>query len=228
MTRRAGPCSRGSARPPATGWPRLYMTCVRPRLGSRRVARSRLSPLSDPGLPVPDAFRPRRGWRCTRPRRSRRCATSSGGRRHSMSRSGCISSIAGAGASPKPRCAPSPRRGDRRLYPLRARSRPRRRPARPRSGAGALRDRVCRDRGASGWQIPATRLRGQPLPRVARNVCRIRIPDPGPRGGSGARRAVCPARRRGPLSRARPRLSRPPPGSRPISGRWACAAESRR
>ena len=68
---------------------------------------------------------------------------------------------------------------------------------------------------------PATRRDRQPLSRMARHVCRRRIPEPRPRGRGGARRAVCPARRRGPLSRCWPPVLPPPPGSKPISGRWA-------
>ena len=68
---------------------------------------------------------------------------------------------------------------------------------------------------------PGDQARRQPVPRMARNVCRRRVPGPGARGGGGARRAVCTARRRGALPGAGRLLRRPRPGSKPISGRWA-------
>ena len=58
---------------------------------------------------------------------------------------------------------------------------------------------------ASAWQT-RRRARRQPVPRLARHVCRRRLPEPRARGRRRARRAVRQARRRGPLPGAGRRL----------------------
>ena len=63
---------------------------------------------------------------------------------------------------------------------------------------------------------PGDQARRQSVPRMARNVCRRRVPGAGARSRSGARRAVCPARRRGPLPGAGRRFR----DCRPARGRF--------
>ena len=219
--------SRASKAPPApSGAPtRGTISCCTWR--RRRPARGRVPPLSGAGLPVPAAFRARLGpcgvyksdtlvRDARRPRRAGRAI---------------LDVEIGLHVDYLPRLGPRPRRrwrrargdGDHRLYALRARSRPRRRPSRPAKSRWRPASSAMPRSRASAWR-PGDPEPRQPVPRMARDVCRRRIPEPGARGGAGARRAVREARRRGPLSRRWPPPSPPPPGSKPMFWQMGLAA----
>src|SRR5581483_5609911 len=202
-------CGDGGGAVPAagrrvgSGMAPLHPPRVRARPGARRPARGRLPPLPGTGLPVSAALRPRLGAGDLQGRRPRRDAPGAApGRRDPRCRDRpAYRVLPRLGAERGGNGGDAGGAGDGCLYPLRARPRPGRRPARPRSGAGAVHRRLCRDRRRAPRR-PRDQAGGQPLSRVARHVCRGGIPATGAGGGGGARRAVRPPRRRGSLSRA--------------------------
>ena len=202
------------------GVARLHPPRIRAAARGRRSAGGLLSALSRAGLSVSDPFRPRLGPGGLQIRYAGRDAprASAGGRdarcrdrpaHRILPRLGPL----GSGDGGRARGA-----GDDRLYPLRARSRPRRRPARPRSGARAVHRRLCGDRARSAWptQHPARR---QPYREWLEMYAGAEYQEP--RATRPRRRSTSssPAAAARAASRPSPPTSPPRPGSKPISGR---------
>ena len=202
----------------------LHVAPLRAAAGGGDAAAAGIPPLPDPGLPVPDPFRPRlRRWRSSSPRASPRCAGQGARSRRSLEvEIGLhLEYCAGWGLSTRPAMAAEP--GARRPSPTPAgcstaawpatssTSKWRWRPApsaMPRSPPSMLAD-------------PATPARGQSLPHGS--TC---MPAPNTRRWRATAAAALDEqfvrpRRRGALPARWPRISPTAARLEAVSGRWA-------
>ena len=147
-------------------WDALRGPPLRPRPRRRHAAPAGVPALPETGLPVPDPVRPRlRPGRLQERHAGRTARRRSRRHRHRRRRDAAACRLLRRMGPDRGRHAGRARgAGNHRLHPLRAGTRPRRRPPRSRRRADPLYFRLCRDRSLVCEPIPQPEPRATPTP----------------------------------------------------------------